>query len=242
MSRLAYALRYVGDPAEGEATAREAIRSADELEHPFSLGYALTFGAWLAIDGGDEPRARERVERMAALADEQTLGFLQPMGAVLRGWMLAAEGQHDEGIALIREGLDTYDRSGWSLYLPYTFALLARVCLAVGRLDEGRAAVSQALELAEQIGQHYLDAELLLLMGELVVAGGGPRDDAEARFARRSRSRADRAPSRSHSARPPGCSGCARSRAELSNADRTVRERWRGYQSPRRAAAMRAEP
>ncbi len=183
LSRLAYVLRYVGDRAQAEENAREAIRLAEELEHPFSLGYALTFGAWLAIDLGDEPRARERAERMAALADEQTLGFLQPMGAVLRGWMLAAQGRHDEGIARIREGLETYRQGGSSLYQPHACALLARACLQAGRLDEGRAAVSEALGLAERIGQHYLDSELLHLMGELIVAGGGERTDAEARFA-----------------------------------------------------------
>ncbi len=183
LSRLAYALRFVGGAGEAEEHARDAIRLAEELEHPFSLGYALTFGAWLAIDLGDDPRARVRAERMAALADEQTLGFLQPMGAVLRGWLLAADGRHDEGIGLIREGLETYRRGGSSLYQPQAFALLARACLRAGRFDEGRAAVSEALGLAEQIGQHYLDSELLHLMGELIVAAGGERGDAEARFA-----------------------------------------------------------
>ncbi|MDQ3677047.1 MAG: AAA family ATPase [Actinomycetota bacterium] len=182
MSRLAYLLRYVGDPAEAEEGAREALRLADELEHPFSLAYALTFGAWLAIDLGDEPRTRERAERMAALADEHRLGFLQPMGAILRGWMLAGEGRTDEAIALIREGLDAYSQSGWSLYQPHGLALLARVCLQAGRVDAGRAAISQALELTERIEQRYLDADLLLLMGDLILAAGEDRADAESRF------------------------------------------------------------
>jgi len=179
MSRLAYVLNYLGDPDQAQEKAREALRLADELEHPFSLAYALTFTAWLAIDLGDESRARERAERMAALAEEQRLGFLQPMGAILRGWMLAREGHTEEAVTRIREGLDAYDRSGWSLYQPYGFALLARVCLDAGRVDTGRAAVSQALELTERIGQRSLDAELHLLMGELILAAGGNRDDAE---------------------------------------------------------------
>ena len=183
MSRLAYVLRYVGDPAEAKECARQALRLADELEHPLSLAYALTFGAWLAIDLGDESGTRECAERMAALADEHSLGFLQPMGAILRGWMLAGEGHTDEAIALIREGLDAYSRSGVSLYQPHGLAFLARVCLRAGKLDAGRAAVSQALELTERIGQRYLDSELLLLMGELILAADGDRADAESRFA-----------------------------------------------------------
>jgi DNA-binding SARP family transcriptional activator len=182
MSRFAYVLHYLGHPDQAEAKAREALRLADELEHPFSRAYALTFSAWLAIDLGDEARARERAARLAALAEEQRLGFLQPMGAILRGWMLAGEGRTDEAIARIREGLDAYTSSGWSLYQPYGLVLLGRVCLDAGRTDEGRAAVSEALELTERIGQQAHDAQLHLLMGELILASGGNRSDAESHY------------------------------------------------------------
>ena len=153
MSRLAYALRFLGRAAEAEEKAQEALRLADELEHPFSLAYALNFAAWLAIDLGDEERARERAERMAALTEEQQLGILQPMGAILGGWMLAAEGRIDEAVALIREGLEEYTRSGWSLYQPYCLVLLARVCLDRGRTDDARAAVDEAFSLVERTGR-----------------------------------------------------------------------------------------
>ncbi len=182
MSRLAHVLGCLGHPDQAEEKAREALRLADELEHPFSLAYALTFAAWLAIDLGDESCAREHAQRMAALAEEQRLGFLQPMGAILRGWTLAREGHTDEAVAQIREGLDAYRRSGWSLYQPYALALLARVCLDAGRVDAGRAAISEALELSERIGQRSLDAELHLLMGELILAAAGNRADAESHF------------------------------------------------------------
>lgn len=189
MSRLAYCLRFLADPAQAEEKAREALRLADELEHPFSLAYALHFTAWLAIDLGDEPRARERAERMAALAEEQRLGFLQPMGAILRGWMLAGEGRTEEALTRIREGLGAYVHNGWTLYQPYCLVLLARVCLNAGLLDDGRAAILQAFELTERIGQRYLDADLQLLMGELVLAAGEDRADAESHFTRGARHR-----------------------------------------------------
>lgn len=183
LSRLAYTLWYLGRPEEADALAREALRRAEELDHPFSLAYALTFAVWLAIDRGDERRARECAERMAALADEQRLGFLQPMGAIFRGWMLAVEGRADQAIARIRDGLDAYSRSGWSLYMPWALTLLARVSLEHGRLDTARGAVSEALEIIESTGQRYLEPEVKRLRGEIVLAEGGDRADAEALFA-----------------------------------------------------------
>lgn len=182
MSRLAYCLRFLGEPAGAEERAQEAIRLADELDHPFSLAYALHFGAWLSIDLGDESRTRERTERMAALAEGEQLGFLQPMAGILRGWMLAGRGQVEEAVALIRAGLDEYARRGWTLYQPYSLVLLARVCLKAGLTDDGRAAISQALELTERIGQRCLDADLHTLMGDLLLAGDGDRAGAESHY------------------------------------------------------------
>jgi predicted ATPase len=180
LSRLAYAVSLLGEAEQAEQRAQEALALAEELEHPFSLGYALNFAVWLAIDRGDESCARERAERMAELAEEQQLGFLQPMGLIYRGWMLSADGPTDEAVALIRAGLEAYSASGWSLYRPYSLALLARVCLDAGRNGDAREAISEALELSDRIGQRSHEAQLHLLMGELIVAEGGERADAAA--------------------------------------------------------------
>ena len=183
LSRLAYTLGYLGEADQAKEKAEEAVRQAEELEHPFSLAYALHFAAWLAIDLGDEFVARERAEHLATLAEEQQLGFLQPLGVIFRGWTLALEGRTDEALALIREGLDNYTSSGWSLLRPHGLALLARVCLDAGRRDDARAAILEALDLSERIGQRCCDAQLHLLMGELIVAEAGNYADAEAHFA-----------------------------------------------------------
>jgi tetratricopeptide (TPR) repeat protein len=184
MSRLALVLHYLGEPARAEDTARETLRLADELEDPYSLAYALHFTAWLAIELGDEPLAHERAVRMAALAEEQQLGFLRPMGVILRGWVAAREKRTDEALELMREGLDAYGRNGWSLYQPFSYLLLASACLDAGRNDEGRDAISEALDLVERIGQRWLNAELHLLMSELVLAGEGDRTKAESHVSR----------------------------------------------------------
>ncbi|MBW3609459.1 MAG: AAA family ATPase, partial [Actinobacteria bacterium] len=184
LSRLAYTLWHLGCREEAERRADEALRLAAELEHPFSLAYALNFASWLAIDSGDEPRARVLAERLAGLADEQRLGLMQPMGTILRGWASVHDGRAAEGIAMIREGLDVYRRSGQPLYMPWALGLLANVCLAERRLGLARAALTEALDVVEATGQRVLEAELHGLMGELVLAEADDLTEAERHFAR----------------------------------------------------------
>lgn len=183
LSRLAYALWYLGRPQEAWERAEQALGQAERLEHPFSLGYALTFTSWLALDSGHERRARELAERLAGLADERDLGFLQPIAKILRGWAIAADGQADDGIGMIAEGLDVYRASGQPLYLPWSLRLLANVLIGEGRIADARAALTEALEIVQVTGQRVLEADLHRLLGELVLTEGGSASDARSRFA-----------------------------------------------------------
>ncbi|HEV2775839.1 MAG TPA: AAA family ATPase [Solirubrobacteraceae bacterium] len=184
LSRLAYTLWHLGRREEAERRADEALRIAAELEHPFSLAYALNFASWLAIDSGNEPRALVLTEQLAGLADEQRLGFMQPMGTILRGWASVHDGRAAEGIAMVGEGLDTYRRSGQPLYMPWALGLLGRMCLAARRLELARAALTEALDVVETTEQRVLEAELHGLMGELVLAEADDHAAAERHFAR----------------------------------------------------------
>ncbi|MDQ3678534.1 MAG: AAA family ATPase [Actinomycetota bacterium] len=184
LSRLAYTLWHLDCPEEAAQRAGDALHLAEHLEHPLSLAYALNFASWLAIDSGDDRRARALAERLAGLADEQHLGFMQPMGTILRGWTIVHDGRAGEGIAMIRDGLDVYRRSGQLLYMPWTLRLLAGVCVAEGRLELARAALVEALDVVEATGQRVLEADLHGLTGEVVLAESGDRAEAERHFAR----------------------------------------------------------
>ncbi len=184
LSRLAYTLWHLGVSTEATDRSAEALQLAEQLKHPFSMGYALTFASWLAIDMGDEHRARELSERLAVLAEERQLGFLQPIGTILRGRRSVMDGDTAAGMTMIRAGIDLYRRSEQSLYLPWSLRLLAQVCLDQGLLDDARDAITEALEIVEITEQRFLEADLLRLSGELALVTGGDRADAESLFAR----------------------------------------------------------
>ena len=184
LSRLAYALWHLGDADGAIECSAESLQLAGQLEHPFSLGYALTFASWLAIDRDDERLARELSGRLAELAEERQLGFLEPLGTILRGWLSVTDGESEHGVDMILVGLDSYRRSGQPLYLPWSLRLLAEVYIGEGRLVEARAAITEALEVVEATEQRFLEAELLRLSGELVLLEGGDREEAESQLAR----------------------------------------------------------
>jgi predicted ATPase len=59
---------------------------------------------------------------------------------------------------------------------------MARACVALSAVARGRAVVAEGLSLARQSGQHYCDAELHRLDGELLLAHGPEEAEAERCF------------------------------------------------------------
>jgi predicted ATPase len=78
-----------------------------------------------------------------------------------------------EALTLIRE---TGYRS------PGQLVLLAETQQAVGQLSEAQATVAAALQISEQLGQPFFDAELRRLDGDLILATGGEPEEAAARY------------------------------------------------------------
>ena len=87
-----------------------------------------------------------------------------------RGWLLAKQGQAEEGIAQIRQGLTAYRATGAQVhwYIQPLIAL-AEVCLKVGRTEEGLSALTEAMYAMNSHDERWLEAELYRLKGELLL-------------------------------------------------------------------------
>ncbi len=179
LSRLSYLLWYLGHPEQALIKSKEALELAEQLAHPFSLAYALNFATWLHHDCRDGQRARALAEKATALSSEQRLGFLKPMGEIFRGFYLSKEGEIERGITIIREALAEYEATEQHLYRPYALSLLAQIYSNAREYEPARAALDEALSLANRSGLHFWDAELYRLKGEILLQHN-QKDDAEA--------------------------------------------------------------
>lgn len=173
----ALTLQVLGHAERAAERMREALGLARSIGHPFSVAYACHFGAGFHVLRR-EPAAMQALED-EALAHSTEHGFrLFPlMGAVHRGCWLASHGRGEEGLAQMRQALAATREIGIELRRPASLAHVAEVCEQIGRPDDARAALADALADAERTGQHYWDAELFRLKGAFMRQ---PDSDAEA--------------------------------------------------------------
>src|SRR5262249_14813026 len=118
-------------------------------------------------------------------------------GTLLHGWSLTVQGQSDEGLRQLRQGLADWQATGALSHRPFQLALLAESLGRVGRFEEALGAVAEALNLAATIRECFWEAELHRLQGELQLACAPADHDAAAACLQRALTVAGRQGSRS---------------------------------------------
>ena len=125
LSYAAWTLWYLGYPDQALKRSHEALALAAGLSHPFSLAYALGFAALFHLLRREGQLARERAEAVMTLSTEQGFPYWLAVGTMVRGWALAEQGQVEEGIAQMQQGLAAFRAMGAELARIGFLALLA---------------------------------------------------------------------------------------------------------------------
>jgi predicted ATPase len=77
--------------------------------------------------------------------------------------------QQAEGLKQIRQGLAAYQATGTGLARSYLLTLLAEGLWKAGQLDAALAALAEAATLADKQDEHWWQAEIYRLQGELLL-------------------------------------------------------------------------
>jgi class 3 adenylate cyclase/predicted ATPase len=171
-SFAAHTLWLLGYPDRAIKRGNEALALAQALSHPVSLGFAGGSLTILHQFRREAPAAQETAERMIALSAIDDLAF----ATSVRGWAIAEQGRHEEGIAQIQEGLAAHRRTGGELTRTYLLCLLAEAYGEASRLDDELNALTGALAAADENEIRFYEAETHRLKGELLLR----QDDSNA--------------------------------------------------------------
>ena len=121
--------------------------------------------AWLHQFRREGQLTQERAEAVTALSAEQGFPVWLAQGTVLRGWALAEQGQEEEGLVQIRQGMAAWEATGAELGRPYFLALLAVAYGKEGQIEEGLNTLVEALNTVSKTGEHWYETELYQLKG-----------------------------------------------------------------------------
>jgi predicted ATPase len=174
-------LWLLGYPAQALARLHEALALAHELSHPYSLAFARSWAAHVYQFRRDVPTVQEQAEAAVALSTEQGFPQWVAHGTILCGWAMAMQGQGEEGMAQVRQGITAYRVTGAAVFVPCFCTMLAEVCAHLGHMEDGLQALAEAHTLVEQHEERWWEAEVCRLRGVLLLRQPGtPQAEAEA--------------------------------------------------------------
>jgi class 3 adenylate cyclase/predicted ATPase len=171
ISCLVYAaltLCLLGYLDQARRRSHEALSLAQELDHPFSIAFALNHTARVHQHCREVKETHAIAERLITLASERGLAQWMATGKLLRGWVLAEQGQGEAGIAQMDQGMAAYRATGSQLGLPHYLALLAEAYTKVGYTEVAGRALAEALLVVHRTGGRHYEAELYWLKVELL--------------------------------------------------------------------------
>ena len=91
------------------------------------------------------------------------------------------QGQGEEGLAQVRQGIASARATGAALFVPYLCTMLAEVADHLGHTADGLQALAEAHTLVEQHEERWWEAEVCRLRGVLLLRQPGtPQAEAEA--------------------------------------------------------------
>src|SRR6266545_2241684 len=177
-SWAALSLWFLGHPDQAGERARQAVETTTDPRRRCGRATALVQAAIVDQCGGDAQATLASAEAALQVAAEDGYTYRVAMATILRGWALAAAGQHDEGVAELESGLELSAATGARMDDPYYFGLLGEARLRAGRHEAAAEALAAALDAAPHGRQFFYEPEIHRLRGEVALAAEPPDSTA----------------------------------------------------------------
>ena len=145
---------------------------AHELSHPFSLAFARCWAAYVYQFRRDVPAVHEQAEAAVALSTEQGFPFWVALGTIFRGWALAMQGQGEEGMAQVRQGIAACRATGAAVDVPYCAPCWRKSLPTWATPEGGLQELDKPHTLVEQHDERWWEAEVFA-SGRLAPAAAG---------------------------------------------------------------------
>lgn len=156
-------LELLGLSEEALEMAHRSLKVAEQGGNPHEVLYATAYVAAAYEFRREWDLAQGWCQRVVELAEQFGLAYFQAAGNYLLGAALASQGKTDEGIALIRSGIETTLGIGIEFGLGPMYLSLAEAWLIAGNPDDAAEAAERAFRFVKTKEERAFEPELLRL-------------------------------------------------------------------------------
>jgi class 3 adenylate cyclase/predicted ATPase len=178
-----WALWCLGFPTQALRRSQEMLALAQVLAHPYSLVQAQHYAAFLHQRRREALEVEALADAIVTLATAQEFPLWVGFGIFWRGWAQAAQGQPEEGLAQMHQGLAAFVATGQTVSQSAYLVVLAEAAEHAGQVAQGLQLLTEARAAFEASGRGDGLVEAFRLQGALLLRQAIPdTSQAEACF------------------------------------------------------------
>jgi predicted ATPase len=167
---LARALWMQGLTDQALNEARLSLEELHGTGHQLQLCRILYQGICrIATMTGDVATADREIARLIEVATGFNAHVWVTSGHFLKGQLLVERGEFAQGLPVLRDAIETSDRTGWHISYAEFKGALALGLAGTGRLDEAFVALDEAMAADREGGHGWYAPELLRIKGEVLL-------------------------------------------------------------------------
>jgi predicted ATPase len=166
---LALTSILLGDIKGGFAQANSSVARAEQLRHPHSIAYVLTFLAGAHVLCREPERAQAILDRSIGLSIEYGFPLWAGGGQMLRGWARAKLGEIEQGLTDLRLSVEALAATGALIWVQFARYLLAQTLADIKERGAASKLVDETLSAIPRNSGRWYEAELYRLKGSLLV-------------------------------------------------------------------------
>jgi class 3 adenylate cyclase/predicted ATPase len=181
----AMTLWLLGFPDQALHLCTEARSYADMTRYPFSEAMARTISLRVHQLRGEVSVVANEANAAIALCEEHDFAHYLAMALILRGWARTQQGDFEQGVDEIQQGLKMERGTGASLFESYSLGLLAEVLIKNERYEQALECLAQVQSrLDDEDSERFYVAEIYRLLGEAYLRSNDNFDRAEQYFSK----------------------------------------------------------
>jgi adenylate cyclase len=157
-----------GFPDSARRSVALALQEAKDIGHTHSVAMSLFFCALISLLYRDPKAVRDYMEEMMALlARHGAIGAWPTLGRTMHGWSRVADGDLEEGLAMMNQGIEAAQKVGISMFMLFLKCRMVEILLSLDRIEDADRVLAEAEALMNRTGERNYEGELRRLRGEL---------------------------------------------------------------------------
>jgi predicted ATPase len=190
MSPAAVALCYLGSclwmmgyPEQAIQINQQALTLGEAVEHPMTTCYVTSRSCWLGLLMGDPAHVGAYGNKLYQVAHKYGFRNFELAAKFFESWVKFIKGEDQmQAIKAMQRAYESYYVTKTVLNRTAFLVFFAGVCLKAGQRAKGLKAIEESIQLGEETGELWFQAEAWRTKGELLLlrAGDGQPEKQDA--------------------------------------------------------------